>query len=342
VKATDSIQIRNVAVTRLGLGSAPLGGLFQPVDTAVAHATVQRALDLGLRFFDTAPLYGYGSAETRVGGALSHHARDSFAVATKVGRLLRDVSEGSHWDVDRTQFHDGEPFYKDTGAKIPVFDFSYDGAKRSLEESLERLGLSRIDIAYVHDPDDHLDTAIAGAYEALEDLRSQGLVGAIGVGTDYTSTATRFVNETDIDCVLIAGRYTLLDQDALQVLLPRCLARGVSVVAAGVFNSGVLATPVDNPTFDYVPCPPQIAERALKMAHICREFGVSLKAAALQFPYRHPAVAAVVVGARTPDEIEENVRLAGAELPVDLWEALARECGVPLEPSRKPPEHASN
>lgn len=323
---TAKVPIRDVEVTRLGLGTAPLGGLFTPVSEEVAQQTVEHAYGLGVRFFDTAPLYGYGSSEARLGSILSKKPRESFVVATKVGRLLRDATADSHgYDIDRTQIHKGEPFFKGTGQNVPIFDFSYDGAMRSLEESLERLDLDRVDIAYVHDPDDHMDEAINGSYRALEHLRDQGVVGAVGVGVDHSDLGVRFIKETDIDCLLIAGKYTLLNQEALLELLPRAQAKGVSVIAAGVFNSGVLANPDQNPTFDYVPCPPEMLVRVLRFREICADFEVPLKAAAIQFPYRHPAVAAVLVGARSAQEIEENVRLAAVNIPDSLWQELESE-----------------
>lgn len=329
MKPTDTVPVRGLSLSRLGLGTAPLGGLFTSVPDSEAHATVEAAWDLGLRFFDTAPLYGYGSAEKRLGAVLAGKPRDTFTLATKVGRLLRQVSDGDKRDVDLTQMHEGQPFYKDTSEAVPVFDFSYDGALRSLDESLERLGVDRVDVVHVHDPDDYLDEAINGACRALVELRDQGVIGAVGVGIDYCAPAVRLLDEVDLDCLLIAGRMTLLDHQALSALLPRALERQVAIIAAGVFNSGVLAAPTVGATFDYVPCSPEILARALGMADVCARHGVPLKAAALHFPYRHPAVAAVVTGARSPAEIAENVELAGLELPTALWEDLAAECGVP-------------
>jgi D-threo-aldose 1-dehydrogenase len=324
----DRVSIRDVTVTRLGLGSAPLGGLFTEVSDDAAAATVARAWDLGLRFFDTAPLYGYGNAERRLGAVLRERDRSAFALETKVGRLLRVVDDPTGWDVDRTQEHEGQPFYRGTGSAVPVFDFSYDAARRSLEESLERLGLDRVDIALVHDPDDHVEIALDGACRALVDLRDQGVVGAVGVGIDHSAPAERFVREADIDCVLIAGRWTLLDDDAGSNLLPAAVEHGVHVIAAGVFNSGVLADAARGCTFDYITASDDVVARAMSMARVCARHGVPLKAAALQHPFRHPAVSAVVVGARSPDEIEENVAMAALPLPEALWDDLATECAV--------------
>jgi D-threo-aldose 1-dehydrogenase len=278
---------------RLGLGCAPLGGLYSPVSEDDARETLDRAWELGVRAFDTAPLYGSGLSEQRVGAALRERPRHQFTLSTKVGRLLR--------------------------AGEPVFDFSYDGALRSLEESLERLGLDRVDLVLIHDPDDHADEAMAGAYPALERLRAEGVVGAIGVGMNQWEIPARFVRETDVDCVLLAGRYTLLDRSGERELLPLCAERNVDVIAAGVFNSGVLA---GDTHYDYAPAPPEVLERARKLAETCARHGVPLEAAAVQFPLRHPAVTRVLVGCRTAAEVEEDVRLAALDLPEELWADL--------------------
>jgi D-threo-aldose 1-dehydrogenase len=332
MKVTDQTSIRGVPVTRLALGGAPLGNLFQPVPDADATATIRAAWDLGIRFYDVAPLYGYGIAETRMGSSLASTDRNEFALATKVGRLLRVPAEASARQPDLTQMHEGQPFYKNTPSAEPVWDFSYDGAMRSLEESLARLGMDRVDIVHVHDPDDHVEEALSGAFRALIELRDQGVIGAVGVGIDNAAPAARFVREVDIDCVLIAGRWTLLDHEARRVLLPAARARGVGVIAAGVFNSGVLANPSEGATFDYVPCPPDVLARTRLLQSVCSRYDVPLKAAALQFPLRHPAVVSVVSGARTPAEITENAALFEMNIPDELWSDLARECGVPTHP----------
>jgi D-threo-aldose 1-dehydrogenase len=329
VKAAATTAIRDVTVTRLGLGTAPLGGLFTPVRDDAAAATIDAAWDRGLRLFDTAPLYGYGNAERRLGRALCGRPRTEFAVATKVGRLLREPAAGRSWQLDTTQEFDGEPFYKDTGAAVPVFDFSYDGALRALEESLTRLALDRVDIVHVHDADDHVEQAINGAYPALMTLRDEGVIGAVGLGIDHCEPAAEILRAVDLDCVLIAGRWTLLDQSAASALLPLAHERGVRIIAAGVFNSGVLADPtVPTATFDYIPSSPTITARAQAMAAVCARYDVPLKAAALQFPYRHPAVATVVTGARTSAELTENAAFAELPIPDQLWTDLAVECGV--------------
>src|SRR5262245_2980448 len=223
-------------VTRLGFGGASLGGLYTPISDADAQATLRRAWDLGIRLFDTAPLYGYGASERRFGAALSDEDRASFVVSTKVGRLVRrpeDIPPGA--DIDHQRFGGrDDAFYVVDGPERIVFDYSGDGVRRSLEESLQRLGLDRIDIALIHDPDDHWQAAVDGAYPALARLREEGVIRAVGAGMNQSQMLTRFVRETDIDVVLLAGRYTILDQGALDELLPACLERGVGVFAAGV------------------------------------------------------------------------------------------------------------
>jgi D-threo-aldose 1-dehydrogenase len=278
---------------RLGLGCAPLAGLYSAVSEEDARATLDRAWEHGIRIFDTAPKYGAGLSEQRTGAALRELPRDAFTLSTKVGRLLRS----------------GEP----------TFDFSYDGALRSLDESLERLGLDRVDVVLVHDPDDHYEEAVAGAYRALERLREERVVGAIGVGMNQWQMPARFVRETDIDCILLAGRYTLLDRSGERELLPLCAERNVEVIAAGVFNGGILA---GGSYYDYAPAPPELLERTQRLAETCARHGVPLAAAAVQFPLRHAAVTTVLIGCRSAAEVDEDVRLAGLELPFELWAEL--------------------
>lgn len=287
----------------LGLGTAPLGGLYEAVHEETAHAVVERAWKLGIRMFDTAPHYGCGLAEQRLGEALGDRPRDEFVLSTKVGRLLRPGA--SEWH--------GAPALK------AYFDFSYDAAMRSLAESLERLGVDRVDIALVHDPDDHYDEAVAGAYRALARLRDEGVVRAIGIGMNQCGLLCRFARETDPDCFLVAGRYTLLDRSAAEELLPLCSERGIAVIAGGVLNSGVLA---GGNTYDYESAPLDVLERVERLREVCARWNVPLPAAALQFPLRHPSVSTVLVGCRTPGEVAEDVHLVEQELPGALWEAL--------------------
>jgi D-threo-aldose 1-dehydrogenase len=293
-----------IELGRLALGTAPIGGLYDAVEDDTARAVVDRAWELGVRYFDTAPRYGAGLAERRLGAALRGRPRDAFVVSTKVGRLLRPGR--SEWA--------GAP------ALVDYFDFSHDATLRSLEESLGRLGLDRVDIAFVHDPDDHFDQAVAGSFAALRRLRDDGVVRAIGVGANQPAVLCRFARETDPDCFLVAGRFTALDRTAEAELLPLCEEAGIAVIAAGVFNSGVLA---GGATFDYEEAPPEIVGRVERLRATCARHGVPLPAAAMQFPLRHPAVATVLVGCRTPDEVAEDVRLAGLRLPEELWSELA-------------------
>ena len=300
-------------VTRLGLGTAPLGGLYAEVPETEAHAVIDRAFELGLRYFDTAPLYGHGLAERRTGEVLRSKARGDFVLSTKVGRLLRPGAPPP----------DGQ--FKGTPAVVPVFDFSYDATLRSVEESLTRLGLDRIDILLIHDPDEHYDEALRGAYPALERLRSEGVVSAIGAGMNQAEMLARFAREADLDCLLLAGRYTLLDQVALGELLPLCQERGIAVIAGGVFNSGILARPVPGAPYNYEPAASDIVDRARRIEAVCARFDVRLKAVALQFPLAHPAVACVLTGCRSVVELEENIRLFELALPTDIWDALKKE-----------------
>jgi D-threo-aldose 1-dehydrogenase len=303
-----------VYVTELSLGGAAIGNLFTEVDEGAAMATVDAAWAGGIRTFDTAPHYGLGLSERRLGDALRHRPRDEYVISTKVGRLLVPAAP---------------PFGPDTeGYAVPadqvrVFDFSADGVRRSLEASLGRLGLDRVDIALIHDPDDHGDQALREAYPALEKLRAEGVLGAIGLGMNQAAMLTRFVTDTDVDVVLIAGRCTLLDQSAVEKLIPAAAERGVAVTAGGVFNSGLLAAPTAGAPFDYRAAPATLVARAQRLAAVCEEFGVPLRAAAARFPFRLPAVASVLIGARSAAEISDAITLWNTDLPAALWPALA-------------------
>ena len=303
-----------LTVTRFGLGTAPLAGLFQEVDEADALAVIERAWDAGVRFFDTAPLYGHGLAEIRLGKVLRQKPRDEFTLASKVGRLLRaDVAP-----------EPGQSF-RGTPPVNPTFDFSYDGAMRSVEESLERLGLDRIDILHIHDPDDHHDEALNGAYRALDRLRGDGTIGAVSAGMNQAEMLTRFAREADFDCFLLAGRYTLLDQVALNELLPECVERGIAIIAGGVYNSGILADPKPGAHYNYQTAPADLLERAQKIRDVCGRHHVPLKAAAEQFPLGHPAVACIVVGCRSVTQLDESIAMFESDIPPDLWRDLKAE-----------------
>jgi D-threo-aldose 1-dehydrogenase len=313
-----------LSVTRLGLGAASIGGLFTPVDDADAVAVVRHAWDLGLRYFDVAPLYGYGSAERRLGAGLADRPRDGFVISTKVGRLVRaadDIPTGA--DIDRQALGERQDaYYADTGGRRIVFDYSADGVRRSIEESLERLGLARVDIVLIHDPEDHWDAAIGQAFPALARLRAEGSVGAIGVGLKDSAMLARFAREGDFDTFLVAGRYTLLDQDALTELLPLCEERGIAVIIGGVMNSGVLADPRPGTHFEYGPASAQVIERARGLAAACERHGVPLRAAAMQFPLAHPVVTGLIAGVRSIAHLDEYPALLRRPIPVALWDEL--------------------
>ncbi len=314
-------------VTRLAFGGASIGGLFKWVEDDDAVATVRHAWSLGVRYFDTAPLYGFGASERRIGQALAGRSRDGFVLSTKVGRLVRDASAiqpGA--DIDRQLLDGREDAYYVVRAPVRmVFDYSADGVRRSLEESLGRLGLERIDIALIHDPDEHWAEAIDGAWPALERLRAEGVIRAVGAGMNQSAMLTRFVRETTMDVVLVAGRYTLLDQSGLHDLLPACLERGVSVLVGGVMNSGVLADPRGGARFDYAPAPADVIERARRIGEVCARHDIPLRAAAMQFPMAHPAVASLVAGVRSIDHLDEYPALLGHAIPADLWSELRDE-----------------
>ena len=298
-------------VTQLGLGTAPLGGLFEAVADDEAHRVVEAAWNAGIRFFDTAPLYGHGLAELRLGAVLSSKPRDEFVLATKVGRLLRAGAPPEPGQA-----------YKGVPAVNPVFDFSYDGVMRSVEESLIRLGLDRIDVLHIHDPDDHFEEALTGAYRALDRLRSEGSIRAVGAGMNQSEMLVRFAREANFDCFLLAGRYTLLDRSGAAELLPLCAERRIAIIAGGVYNSGILADPRPGATFNYTTAPTELVRRAAELKAVCDRAGASLKAVAIQFPLRHPAVATVLTGCRSVAEVEQNIEAFQADIPDELWPVL--------------------
>ncbi|MBR7838103.1 aldo/keto reductase [Actinospica durhamensis] len=311
-------------VTRLGFGGAAIGNLFTEVDDADAAAAVNAAWDSGIRFFDTAPHYGLGLSERRLGEVLRTRPRDEYVLSTKVGRILEPVAEPEPGARD------------DEGFEVPRtyrrrWDFSGDGVRRSIEESLTRLGLDRIDVALLHDPDHHGEQALAEAYPALEKLRDEGVLGAIGVGMNQSVLPTRFVRETDIDVVLLAGRYTLLDHSGLAELLPAAEERGVAVVLGGAFNSGLLADPRSAATYDYAPAPQELVRRALEIEQVCLEHGVPLRAAALHFGWGHPAVISTLIGIRDVAQADDCAALAGVAIPSELWEGLRSRGLIPPE-----------
>ena len=309
-------------VSQIGFGGAPLGNLFAALREADAAGAVGSAFDAGIRLFDTAPLYGHGLSEHRIGAALRHCRRDDFVLATKVGRLLRPdpSAAGGH--------------YRDILPFAVRFDYSYDGVLRSVEDSLQRLGLARIDIVHIHDVDvwthksqaamdERFAEVMGGGYRALIRLREEKAIGAIGVGVNEWQACQRFAEAGDFDCFLLAGRYTLLEQAALDSFLPLCVARNIAVIIGGPFNTGILATgPVPGATYNYQPATPEIMERVGRIAAVCRRHGVALASAALQFPLHHPAVASVIPGARSAAEIAANLATFAAKVPAALWAEL--------------------
>lgn len=314
-----------VEVTSLGFGVAALGNLYTPVGDEQAHAAVQAAWERGIRYFDTAPHYGLGLSERRLGAALREHDRADYTVSTKVGRRL-EPADGTGDDLAN-------------GFAVPathhrVWDFTADGVRRTLEASLERLGLDRVDVVYLHDPDDHAEEAFREGYPALEKLRSEGVVGAIGAGMNQAEMLARFVRDTDVDVVLCAGRYTLLDQSAATELLPEAARRGVSVVIGGAFNSGLLADPTRQSTYNYTQAPQDLLDRALRIKAVAERHGTTLRAAALAFCSAHPAVASVLAGARSAAEVHDCADQFATPVPDAFWREL-RATGLlpPEEPS---------
>ncbi|MEV6130556.1 aldo/keto reductase [Streptomyces violaceusniger] len=302
---------------RIGLGTASLGNFLGAITDEQAVDTIRRAHDAGIRYVDTAPLYGHGLAEQRIGDALRDKPREDLVISSKVGRLLRAGAPR-----DESQYVDGEPFYTDVPATGPVWDFSHDGVRTSLAESLDRLGLDSIDILHLHDPDDHYEQAASTAYAALRELRAEGRVKAIGAGMNRTPVLTRLVENCDLDVVLLAGRYTLLDQSSMADLLPACREHGTKVVVGGVFNSGILLDPSPQARYDYTPAAAAVVEKAQRIQAVCDRYYVPLAAAALQFPFAHPQVASVLVGARSVAELEMDLDLLKVVIPSALWHDL--------------------
>ncbi|WP_405433388.1 aldo/keto reductase [Micromonospora sp. NBC_00617] len=310
-----------VRLTALGFGAAQGGSLYRATSDDEFAGAVDAAWAAGIRYFDTAPHYGLGLSERRLGAALRSRPRDEYVVSTKVGRLLVPSPETAGE-------RDSQGF--DVPADLRrVWDFSRDGVRRSLEASLERTGLDRVDVVYLHDPDEHWEQAATEAVPALMELRDQGVIGAIGAGMNQSAMLARFVAETDIDVVMCAGRYTLLEQGALDDLLPVAQARGVGVVIAGVYNSGLLARdqPPADAAYNYQQAPPELIERARRIAAVCQAYGVTLPQAALAFVRRHPAVVSTVVGVRDAAQVTETLRRSDADVPEQLWSAL-RDAGL--------------
>ncbi len=316
-KRTVRAGTTELFVPRIGLGTASLGNFLVPMTDDEAVGVIRHALDAGIRYIDTAPLYGHGLAERRVARAISGWPREELVLSTKVGRLLREGAPR-----DQSQYHEGEPFYRDVPSAGPVWDFSEHGVRASVTESARRVGVERFDMLHMHDPDDHYVEASSTGYQALDALRREGSAAAIGAGMNHTEIQTQLVRHCDLDVVLVAGRYTLLDQSAMDELLPACVDRHVSVVIGGVFNSGVLVDPSPGARFDYIPASAEVVERAQLLQKNCRLHGVPLAAAALQFPLAHPRVCSVLLGPRSIAELDTNLRLLEVDIPPQLWRDL--------------------
>ncbi|MDH6514925.1 D-threo-aldose 1-dehydrogenase [Streptomyces sp. SAI-135] len=315
---SNTLGTSGVPVSALAFGGAVIGNLFTEVTDEEAHEAVTAAWERGVRYFDTAPHYGLGLSERRLGQALKDRPRAEFTISTKVGRRLEPATGGGD---------DLANAFAVPATLRRVWDFSADGVRRTLDASLERLGLDHVDVVYLHDPDDHAEQAFREGYPALEKLRSEGVVGAIGAGMNQTGMLTRFVRETDVDVVLCAGRYTLLDQSALTELLPAAVERGVSVVVGGAFNSGLLADPRPDATYNYAQAPGDLLDRALRMREVAERHGISLRAAALAYCAAHPAVASVLVGARSAAEVHDAADQFATPVPPALWQEL-RDTGL--------------
>jgi D-threo-aldose 1-dehydrogenase len=296
----------------LAFGSAPIGNLGRVVGDEEWTGALSTALETGVRYFDTAPHYGLGLAERRLA-----ELGDDVIVSTKVGRLLV-AGPGTGMDTEGYDVPD---------TIVRVRDYSRDGVLRSLEESLQRLDRDRVDILFVHDPDEYFHEALDGAFPALEELRAEGVIRSYGAGMNQAEMLAAFARETDLDVLMLGGRYTLLEQDALDDLLPVCEQRGVSVVAAGVFNSGLLARqrPRKDATYNYEPAPPEILARANRIADVLERHGTTLPVAAAQFPLAHPAVATVCLGARSAEQVARNAALFDTPVPAGAWEELVAE-----------------
>jgi D-threo-aldose 1-dehydrogenase len=312
---TNRLGRSAVTVSELGFGGGPLGGLFTPLDDGTAAAALAAAWDGGIRYFDTSPHYGIGHSERRTGEFLRQVPRTEFTLSTKVGRLLLPQDPAGRMDES----------FQVPATHRRVWDFSRDGVRRSVEDSLARMRVDRIDMLFLHDAEEHFEAALRDGYPALAELRAEGVVGAIGAGMYDSGKLTRLVREADVDAVMLSGFYTLLEQSALDDLLPACEERGVSVLAASIFNSGLLATPRPGPgaRFHYRPASEEVLARAHRIADVCEAHGVTLPVAAMAFPPRHPVVAGIVVGMRSAEEVRHNLTAFATPVPEALWTDLA-------------------
>ncbi|WP_262268812.1 aldo/keto reductase [Microvirga yunnanensis] len=320
-----------IPVTILGFGGVPVGDLYERLDEGRAIATVESAHRAGMTLFDTSPHYGNGLSELRFGAALRRFPRDSYVLSTKVGRRMDPRKPGR--SVGGPGFAGGVPH-------ASIVDYSYDGTMRSFEQSLLRLGLDRIDILLLHDvdvwthgpemADQRFREAMEGSYKAVHELRSQGVVKAVGLGLNESDTTVRFVKAGDFDCVLLAGRYSLLHQDALDEFLPLAEQKGIGVILGGIYNSGILATGAKpGAHFNYVPAPPEVMDKVARIERVCEAHGVPIAVAALRFALGAPAVASVILGGASPEEVERNMKAIKTEVPAALWRDLKTERLLP-------------
>jgi|TARA_Y100000294_G_scaffold174260_1_gene191977 D-threo-aldose 1-dehydrogenase len=316
----------NLQVTSMGFGAAPIGNFLKPIDEEVSATMITEAFNFGLNYFDTAPYYGNGLSEVRLGSALRWMERDSYIVSSKVGRILKPKLRK---DIDFTPWVNGLPFEIE-------YDYSYDGVMRSYEDSLQRMGIERYEIAFIHDidifthgPEEqkvHFNNAMNGAYKALLKLREEGIIKAIGVGVNEWQVCYEALKMGDFDCFLLAGRYTLLEQDSLDEFFPLCEKRNVAVVIGGGYNSGILATgSKKGAKYNYAPAPEHIHEKVREIENCCRVYEVTLAAAALQFILAHPNVPTVIPGTRTVDQLKQNIELIDEKIPLDFWKSLKQQ-----------------
>ncbi len=314
-------------VSVMGFGGAPLGNMHRALSEEDAQATLRAALDAGVTYFDTAPLYGHGLSEIRFGEALRSLPRESYQLSTKIGRYLEPCAPGE----------EDAGIFVDVPHVRPVYDYSYDGVMRSYEESLKRMGADAVDILYIHDvdiwthgskeaSDRRIEEVMSGGYKAMEALKASGDITAIGAGVNEWEVCQRLTELGDFDCFLLAGRYTLLEQAALNSFLPICEERNIGIVLGGPYNSGILATgAVEGAIYNYHPAPPEILARVAAIGRVCDAHGVSMASAALQFPLAHPAVVSVIPGAVSPDEVTRNIATLEAEIPGAFWDDLKSE-----------------
>lgn len=312
----------NLEVTPLSFGTAPIGNIFRPIDEATSDAMFQTAWDAGVRYFDTAPMYGHGLSELRCGHSLRWKERSEFVLSSKVGRVLKPRRRS---EIEFTPWSNAAP-------NVMEFDYSYDGTMRSFEDSLQRLALERMDVCFIHDIDhftrgdeqpEVFRTAMDGCWKALSELREDGVVSAIGVGVNEWQVCHEALKQRDFDCFLLAGRYTLLEQESLDEFLPLCEERNAAVVIGGGFNSGILATgAIDGAKYNYAPAPPDIMERVRRIEHVCAAHGVPLPAAALQFVVAHPAIPSFIAGTRTVDQLNRNLGWFAHSIPAEFWSEL--------------------